>query len=154
MSDSSQKLILPFLGPLYRGLSPLAELLLRLVVGGFLIPHGLQKAFGAFGGYGFSGTAGWMDSIGMSPGWLFVSIAIFVEVVCGALILVGFLTRPAALLAAGFLFVAGASVHFANGFFMTNGGYEYSILWCVAALFFAIRGAGPISIDRMLGREF
>ena len=154
MSASTQTLILPVLAPLYRALSPLADLLLRVVVGGFLIPHGLQKAFGAFGGYGFSGTAGYMDSIGFTPGWLFVSIAIFVEVVCGALIVIGFLTRPAAALAAVFLFIAGASVHFANGFFMQNGGYEFSILWCAAALFIAIRGAGPISVDRALGREF
>ncbi len=154
MSNSTQTLILPFLGPLYRALSPLAELLLRVVVGGFLIPHGMQKAFGAFGGGGFAGTAGWMNSIGLAPGWLFSTIAIFVEMGCGALILIGFLTRPAAALACGFLLVAAASVHFANGFFGQNGGYEYSVMWAVAALFFAVRGAGPISVDRVLGREF
>jgi putative oxidoreductase len=154
MSTSSPNLILPFLGPLYRALSPLAELLLRVVVGGFLIPHGLQKAFGMFGGGGFAGTAGWLGSIGMEPGWLFASLAIFAEVVCGALILIGFLTRPAAAVAAVFLFIAASSVHFANGFFNQNGGYEYAVLWTVAALFFAVRGAGPISVDRMIGREF
>lgn len=147
MSDSSQTLIIPLLGPIYRLLSPLAGLLLRAVVGGFLIPHGLQKVFG------FAGTAGWFGSIGLAPGWLFASLAIFVEVGCGALILVGFLTRPAALIAAVFLFIAAASVHFANGFF-GPGGYEYPIMWCVAALYFAVRGAGPISVDRALGREF
>lgn len=147
MSDSSQTLIIPLLGPIYRLLSPLAGLLLRAVVGGFLIPHGLQKVFA------FAGTSGWYSSIGMAPGWLFTSLAIFVEVGCGALILVGFLTRPAALIAAVFLFIAAAWVHFANGFF-GPGGYEYPIMWCVAALYFAVRGAGPISVDRALGREF
>ncbi len=154
MSVSSQNLILPFLGPLYRALSPLSELLLRVVVGGFLIPHGMQKAFGAFGGPGFTGTAGWLGSIGMEPGWLFASLAILAELVCGILIVIGFLTRPAAAIAAVFLFIAASSVHFANGFFAQNGGYEYAILWTVAALFFAVRGAGPISVDRMIGREF
>lgn len=154
MTTTNQRLILPFLGPLYRTLDPLAELLFRLVVGGFLVPHGLQKAFGAFGGGGFAGTAGFLGSLGMTPGWLFAALAIFVEIGCGIAIAVGFLTRPAAALAAGFLFIAGITVHLANGFFMSNGGYEFAFLWAVAALFIAVRGAGPISVDRMLGREF
>jgi putative oxidoreductase len=154
MSESSSRLILPFLGPLYRALSPLSELLLRVVVGGFLIPHGMQKAFGAFGGGGFAGTAGWMDSIGLAPGWLFTIIAIFVELGCGTLILIGFLTRPAAAIACGYLLVATVSVHLPLGFFGQNGGFEYPVMWAVAALFFAVRGAGPISVDRALGREF
>ncbi|WP_436640434.1 DoxX family protein [Microbaculum sp. FT89] len=154
MSNTSQTLVIPMLGPLYRALSPLSELLLRLVVGGFLIPHGMQKAFGVFGGGGFAGTAGWMGSIGLAPGWLFAALAIFVEIGCGVLIMIGFLTRPAAALACGFLLVAAVSVHAANGFFGQNGGYEYSVMWAVAALFFAVRGAGPVSVDRALGREF
>jgi putative oxidoreductase len=149
MSDSSsQRLIIPALGPLYRLLSPLAELLLRIVIGGFLIPHGLQKVFG------FTGTAGWFGSIGLSPGWLFTAIALTIELGCGALILVGFLTRPAALIACIFLLVAAATAHIANGFFGVDGGFEYPVLWATGALFFAIRGAGPISVDRMIGREF
>lgn len=154
MSDSSQNLIIPFLGPVYRMLSPLAELALRIAIGGFLIPHGLQKGLGMFGGSGFGGTAGWLASMGMTPGWLWAAVAVFVEVGCGALILIGFLTRPAAALAFVFLMVAVISVHLQNGFFMSGGGYEYSLLWAMGAFFFMIRGAGPISIDRMLGREF
>lgn len=154
MSNANQRLILPFLGPVYRVLDPLAELLFRVVVGGFLVPHGMQKAFGAFGGGGFAGTAGWLGSIGMTPGWLFAALAVFVEIGCGIAIAVGFLTRPAAALAAGFLFIAAITVHLSNGFFAQNGGYEFSVLWAVAALFIAVRGAGPISVDRMLGREF
>lgn len=148
MTDTSQKLILPFLGPVYRGLAPIAELLLRAVIGGFLIPHGFQKIAG------YAGTSGYFDSLGLSPGWLFTLVAIIVEVGCGALILVGFLTRPAALIACIFLLIAAATSHVANGFFAMNGGFEYAVLWAAGALFFAIRGAGPISVDRMLGREF
>ncbi|MEJ8572905.1 DoxX family protein [Microbaculum marinum] len=154
MSVSSQNLILPFLGPLYRALSPLAELLLRVAIGGFLIPHGLQKAFGAFGGPGFGGTAGFLAGLGMTPGWLWATVAIIVEIGCGALILIGFLTRPAAAIAFVFLLVATVSVHLQNGFFASSGGYEFALMWAIGALFFAVRGAGPISVDRMLGREF
>jgi putative oxidoreductase len=49
-------LLIPALRPVYAGLSGLAEAAVRLIAGLFLVPHGAQKLFGAFGGYGLEAT--------------------------------------------------------------------------------------------------
>ncbi len=55
----------------------LGLLVLRLVTGGLLAGHGSQKAFGAFGGYGPEGTAGWLEALGLKPGktWAYLAIS-------------------------------------------------------------------------------
>src|SRR5918998_4014083 len=58
------RLYIPALGRLYVGLADLAWLLLRLTVGLTLVPHGMQKAFGAFGGPGMAGVAGMFEKMG------------------------------------------------------------------------------------------
>jgi uncharacterized membrane protein YphA (DoxX/SURF4 family) len=63
------------------------------------------------------------------------------------------LTRPVALLFAGFMAVAAFHVHLKIGWFWTARGMEvplYLLLICLAIL---IRGGGVLSVDRMLGRE-
>jgi putative oxidoreductase len=86
------------------------------------------------------------------PGWLWALLIGLVELVGGLLLAAGFLTRAAA--AAVVAFMANAVLfHLPNGFFWSNGGYEYPLLWTVAALAFAIRGGGELSLDRRLGRE-
>lgn len=145
---------IPALASVYAGFTPLAEALLRVVVGGFLVPHGAQKLFGAFGGYGLAGTGGFMESLGFTPGVLFAFLVGFVEFVGGIAIAIGFLTRPFALAATGVLLVAAVSVHLANGFFNQAGGWEFAGLWTIAALYFAVRGGGRYSVDAKLGREF
>ena len=43
-------------------------LILRIALGVVMLPHGAQKLFGWFGGYGIKGTGGWFESIGIKPG--------------------------------------------------------------------------------------
>lgn len=50
-------------------------LALRIPVGIIFVAHGAQKLFGWFGGYGLEGTGQWMDSIGLSPGYLMALLA-------------------------------------------------------------------------------
>lgn len=132
--------------------------LLRIVVGGALIPHGAQKLFGAFGGYGPGGTAGWLESIGFAPGMAFALAIGLLEFAGGAALVLGFATRPVA--AAVTLFMATAiSIHWPNGYFwnLPNGGWEVPMLWGTAALYLVLRGAGPVSLDARLfarGRNF
>ena len=73
-----------------------------LRIGGGIIftAHGSQKLFGWFGGYGLEGTAGWMDSIGLSPGIFMATLAGSAEFFGGLLLIIGLLVRPAALLLA------------------------------------------------------
>jgi putative oxidoreductase len=119
---------------------------LRAATGLLLVPHGAQKLFGMFGGGGLSGTAGFLESVGYPAPMLMALLIGLVEFVGGLLLTFGFMTRFAA--ASIVVFMAFAvSFHAGNGFFWTARGFEYPLLWGVAALFFVIRGGGPRSID-------
>ncbi|MCC2111862.1 MAG: DoxX family protein [Hyphomicrobiales bacterium] len=150
---SNSKYFIPPLGGLYSGLDGFAELLLRVVVGLNLVPHGAQKLFGSFGGGGIGGTGQFLEQVGYTPGAFWALAIGVVEFFGGLAIAIGFLTRPAALAVTIFMAVA-VMFHLGNGFFWVKGGYEYPVLWTVAAFYFLIRGAGRYSVDARIGREF
>ncbi len=154
MTDTtSEKLIVPAFGGIYSA-TPVFEALLRFVVGFWLVPHGAQKLFGLFGGGGISGTAGFFSQIGLEPAVLMATLAGAGEFFGGLLLAIGFLTRPAALVSAVILAVATLTVHLGNGFFMSNGGFEFASLWFFAALYFVFKGGNEYSVDAKLGRAF
>ncbi|WP_029075828.1 DoxX family protein [Kaistia adipata] len=154
MTDTtSEKLIVPAFGGVYAA-TPVFEALLRFVVGFWLVPHGAQKLFGLFGGGGISGTAGFFSQIGLEPAVLMATLAGAGEFFGGLLLAIGFLTRPAALVSAVILAVATLTVHLGNGFFMSNGGFEFASLWFFAALYFVFKGGNEYSVDAKLGRAF
>jgi len=149
------RLIIPALAPLYGGLSRLSYPMIRFFAGLFLVPHGAQKLFGWFGGKGLDATAeGFATHLGLEPGLFFAALVGATEFFGGLFLAVGFLTRPVAVAVTILLAVAAFKVHLANGFFMTNGGYEYALLWGLIALAVAFRGGGELSVDRAIGREF
>lgn len=125
---------------------------LRIGIGLTLMPHGAQKLFGLFGGYGLSGTAQWMDSIGLHPGMLMASLAGSAEFFGGLALVLGLLTRPAAAVTAFTMLVAIFSVHYNNGFFLMNNGYEYGFVLLVACVSLLVSGGGKFSIDAALSR--
>lgn len=127
-----------------------ATLVLRLGLGLALIPHGAQKLFGWFGGYGLQGTGQWMDSIGLHPGMLMAALAGSAEFFGGLALVLGLLTRPAAALTAFTMLIAIFSVHINNGFFLSNNGYEYGFVLLMASLSLLISGAGRLSLDRWI----
>ena len=71
----------------------------------------------------------------------------------GLALLIGLLTRPAALVLAVTMLVAIFSVHIANGLFMSNNGYEFALSLIAISVSLAIRGAGRISLDRYLANQ-
>ncbi|WP_122317863.1 DoxX family protein [Pseudomonas cichorii] len=124
---------------------------LRIIVGIIFIAHGSQKLFGAFGGYGLEGTAQFMESQGLAPGYLMALLSGSVEFFGGLAVLVGLLARPAALGLAVLLLVAIFSVHIGNGLFMANNGYEFALALLGGAIAILIEGAGKLSVDRAIG---
>jgi putative oxidoreductase len=126
-------------------------LLLRLTVGLTLAAHGTQKLFGWFGGQGLDGTGRGLEALGFVPGRRQALTAGLVELGGGLLLAIGLLTPLAATLALAVMFVAALSVHLPQGFFITSGGYEYTLVLGLAGLTLAFTGAGALSLDALLG---
>ncbi|MBA4742886.1 MAG: DoxX family protein [Azoarcus sp.] len=136
------------------GLGHLAWPIVRITTGLLLMPHGAQKLFGWFGGHGLEATGQFFaGSLGMEPGIVFAFLAGFVEFFGGLALVLGLLTRPAALGVAVLMGVA-LTVHIPNGFFWSAGGYEYPLMWGLLAVAIFLRGGGEASLDRKLGLPF
>jgi len=125
-------------------------LMLRLFVGLTLAAHGAQKLFGWFGGYGLTGTGGFLEQLGFLPGKRHALFAGLAELTGGLFLALGFATPLAATLIISVMFVAIATVHLKHGFFNHNQGYEYNLTLAIVALSVAIIGAGPVSVDAAL----
>lgn len=128
----------------------LAGLILRAPIGLILAAHGAQKLFAWFGGYGLDGTGQWMESIGIAPGYLMALLAGSAEFFGGLALLLGLLTRPAAVVAAFTMLVAIFTVHIGNGLFMANNGYEFGLTLFVALVALAVQGGGRLSLDNFI----
>src|SRR5258707_622762 len=134
-----------------------ATVILRLVLGVVFFAHGAQKMLGWFGGFGFSGTMGFFTGTMHIPAPL-AFLAIASEFFGGLGLIVGLLTRIAALGIAATMLVAVATVHSAFGFFMNwhgtqkGEGFEYHLLVLAITLFLMIRGAGGFSIDQAIAK--
>ena len=126
------------------------SLALRVPVGIIFMAHGAQKLFGWFGGYGLEGTGQWMESIGLGPGFLMALLVGSAEFFGGLFILLGLLTRPAAAALAFTMLVAIFSVHFVNGLFMSNNGYEFGLALLAASVSLVFSGAGKLGLDKVI----
>jgi putative oxidoreductase len=131
----------------------IGNLLLRVPVGLIFAAHGAQKLFGWFGGYGLNATAGWMESIGLTPGLPLALLAGSAEFFGGILLLLGLFTRPAALALAVTMLVAIFSVHWQNGFFMSNNGYEFALALLATTIALAASGAGKLALDSFISKK-
>jgi putative oxidoreductase len=123
---------------------------LRLVIGLTFSAHGAQKLFGAFGGHGIDGTAGFFEQVGLRPGKLHAWVAGGVEFFGGLLIALGLLTTPAAAALIGVMTAAVITVHLKNGFFVANQGFEFNLALVAALFALAGVGAGQWSLDNAL----
>ncbi|MQA94583.1 MAG: DoxX family membrane protein [Streptosporangiales bacterium] len=128
----------------------IAALLIRLVVGGTMLAHGWNHAFG---GGRLSGTASWFDSIGIRPGRVHALLATLTELGAGALLVLGLLTPLAAAGVVGTMLVALIANHLRNGFFIfrPGEGYEYVLMITVVGFALAALGPGRWSLDHALG---
>lgn len=127
-----------------------APLVLRVPVGLTLAAHGSQKLFGMFGGYGLEGTGQWMASLGLEPGYLMALLAGSAEFFGGLALVLGLLTRPAALVTAFTMLVAIFSTHISNGLFISNNGYEYALALLAVTASLVIQGGGRFAVDNVI----
>lgn len=131
----------------------LAAVALRVPAGIIFVAHGAQKLFGSFGGYGLEGTAGWMASIGLEPGYLMALAAGSAEFFGGLALLLGLLTRPAAVALAFTMLVAIVVVHLPYGLFMSNNGYEFGLSLLAISVALIFTGGGAYSADSILAKR-
>jgi putative oxidoreductase len=122
--------------------------ILRAVIGGLFIGHGLQKLLGKFGGHGLEGTAGFFESLGLKPGKVHATAAGVAETGGGALLLAGAATPLAASALTGTMAMAIHKVHAPKGPWVTDGGYEYNAVLMAAVFAITASGPGALSIDR------
>lgn len=122
----------------------LALLLVRLMAGAVFVFHGSQKLFGLFGGYGISGTAGWMESIGIPLPTVSAILAGGTELVGGVALITGLFTRALSVPLAFSMCVAAFTAH--SGFDGTQGGMEYPLTLAVLCIAFALAGPGRFAV--------
>ncbi|NJC68573.1 DoxX family protein [Planosporangium thailandense] len=119
--------------------------LFRVVVGLLFLCHGAATLFGVMGGaFGTRHAA----HVGAWPGWW----AAVIQLVTGTLVLLGCLTRLAALLASGSMAYAYFTVHQERGLLPIQNGGELPVLFCWSFLLIAIAGPGRWSLDDLIAR--
>lgn len=138
---------------IFKTTDSIAPLGLRIMLALVIFPHGAQKLFGWFGGFGFTGTMSFFtDTMGLP--WIIGFSVIILESFGSIALLIGMATR---LIALCFLMLAvGITVtsHIQYGFFMNwfgtqqGEGYEYFLLWIGMAISLIITGGGKYSIDK------
>jgi putative oxidoreductase len=156
-------LVFPQLAPLYLTLAPLAAAGLRVVVGLWMVPHGLRMAFGffpsTFPGAGLSQRnirtlAVDLDQWGYHPGWLWAPLIAATELIAGPMLAIGLFTRVAAVPLVLFLIVTNFERWRVGRYFWNKLGMEYTLMWLVATFYFLVHGGGAYSLDHLLGWEF
>lgn len=129
------------------------RLLLRVVIGGIFVGHGLQKLTGAFGGRGLRGTADMMQKLRMFPPQRNALAAALGETVGGAAIVAGVGMPVATAAVTSAMATAYRKVTRQNGFWNSKGGFEYNLVLVAGATALTIDGPGPLSVDALVGKH-
>jgi putative oxidoreductase len=141
------RLLIPQLRGFYDRVEPLSWLLIRLTAGLMLIPHGWPKLM-----MGIEATANMaLVKRGIGPAEPLAIILIAIETVGGLCIALGLFTRFWA--AAAVIEMTVIAYHHLPKFSWGQGGFEYPLFWGLIMLAIVLRGGGPYSLDRKIGRE-
>jgi putative oxidoreductase len=144
-----RRLLIPALGGLYELGAPYAYAFMRFATGAVLVPHGIQKMF-------FRDFQRTVDSIATKHMPLPVVLAvlvIFTESFAAAFLALGLFTRVAAAMIWVQMLVIIIFYQWPYGYFWTQRGIEYPLLWVLLTTAIFFRGGGRYSLDRVLGKE-
>ena len=122
--------------------------IVRVATAVIFIAHGWQKFFQ----YGLAGVTQGFAQMGIPLPGIAAPFIAGLELVGGALLLVGLLTRPIALLLAIDMLGAMVLVHLKNGFFLPNG-FEFTFILLATSLALALTGAGAYSVDAVIANR-
>ena len=124
---------------------------LRIVAGLIFVMHGWRKAMA-----GFDAVSASFEGMGVFSGSLALAAAVavtLVELIFGALLILGFKTRWVAVPLAVTMAVAMLVVHLPKGFFVDQGGFEFTLILLAALVMLMLSGAGSLSVDRLLRKQ-
>jgi putative oxidoreductase len=131
-------------------MSPYAYAFMRFATGVVLLPHGIQKIL-------FLSIDRYTQIIaakGLPFPQLLAYLTFFTESVAAACLAIGLFTRVAAAMIAIEMIVIVFIFQWSFGYFWTNRGYEYALLWALLCIAIFFRGGGRFSVDRLIGKEF
>ena len=149
MAQDQTKLLYPGLAGFYETMLPIAGTLLRIVIGIMLLMHVSAK----FKVGADAVAANVFAKNGIEPALMWAYIVMFMESVGGVCLIIGLFTRFVAAALAIEMLVALLFVHLPKGYAAGGGGYEYVLLIGAVCFVIAIRGGGPYSVDRAIGKE-
>ena len=131
----------------------------RQILGCVFLPHGAQKLFGWFGGFGFTNTMTYFTQTAGLP-WIIAFLIVMGESLGSLGLIVGFFTRLSALGLICIMVGAIITVHIPNGFFMNwfgkqaGEGFEYHLLVIGMSIPLLISGGGKYSVDALIHKNF
>src|SRR5678815_5920956 len=147
MENAKPRLLIPGLRSFYDWAEPISWLLIRLTAGLILIPHGWPKLM-----MGINATAQMaLVKRGIAPAEPLAVVLITLETIGGLCVALGLFTRFWA--AAIAIEMGVIAWQYFPAFGWTRPGYEYPLMWGLVMLAIALRGGGPYSLDRAIGRE-
>jgi putative oxidoreductase len=147
--NGQTKLIFPGIAGFYEAMTPIAGTLVRIVIGIMFLMHvSIKLKIGAG-----AVAANIMAKNGLEPAILFAYAVIALEIVGGVCLIVGLFTRFFAAALAIEMLIALLFVHLPKGYAAGGGGYEYVLLIGAVCFVIVMRGGGPYSVDRMIGKE-
>jgi putative oxidoreductase len=147
-NHGESKLIFPGLAGFYAAVSDLWYPMIRITVGAILLVHGWGKIK-----TGITALAAYLGQAGLVPPVPLACVVYINETIGAVCIILGLFTRFFAASIAIELAVALWLVHYAKGFGASAGGYEYVLMWGIVMFAIALRGGGPYSLDRVIGKE-
>ena len=134
----------------YQRWTPYLLSILRFMVAALFLEHGSQKILGFPPAMPQAHAGGPHPQLPMWLMMLLVSASAWLELIGGALLVIGLAVRPTAFVLAGEMAVAYFAFHAIGGFFPANNGGELSIVYCFVFLFLSAAGGGPWSLDALL----
>jgi putative oxidoreductase len=152
VAPDEPRLVIPALARFYVYARGFGWLIIRLAVGGTLLVHGWAKLMGP----GIAAFAsGSLARRGIEPALPLAYVIFFNETIGAVCVMLGLFTRVVAAMIAVEMAVVTFVAHFPNGYGwnVQGGGWEFPFMWGLIFFGIALRGGGPYSIDRLLGRE-
>jgi putative oxidoreductase len=150
MGHEEARLFFPALAGLYRRLSPFSYALMRFATGAILVPHGVQKTLHV----PIAKFAPNIAAKGLPFAEGLAYLTYFAESVAAACLAIGLFTRLAAAMIGIEMLVIVFMFQWQFGYFWTNRGYEFALLWAILCIAIFFKGGGRYSVDRLIGKEF